>query len=54
MTDNQPSNSPSQPFDVFLSHNTEDKPGAQQLAIRDAQSLSEKHRAGSSSERGLV
>jgi len=34
MTDNQPSNSPPQPFDVFLSHNTEDKPIVEQLARR--------------------
>jgi hypothetical protein len=34
MTDNQPSNSSTQPFDVFLSHNTEDKPSVEQLARR--------------------
>lgn len=29
-----PLNSPNQPFDVFLSHNTEDKPSVEQLALR--------------------
>jgi hypothetical protein len=37
MTDNQPSNSPPQPFDVFLSHKNDDKPSVEQLAIRWAE-----------------